>query len=365
MKQIDPPHDASSALFPDWMPATAKRYLAHTAEGLSIRELARRESCHPSTVLRQIRRVERMRDDPLVDALFNDMMHTASDVVSPDCSSLPKEMPTMTAMTAPATTLNEQTLAKEARRILRRLCEADAFLAVSSKMEMAAVFRQNAANEPTKTATVARQVAQAFVMKDWVSCTVVGPITKYRITDVGKSALKRFIAEDRAQREKSSPYQAQHADWGTRVDPEQDAVMRVNLAESPLGTLARKKGKDGKAFLSMDLVRAGERLREDFELAQMGPRVGQNWEKFLTGADTSNFGSGSIAQGPPAARKRVSEALKALGPGLSDVVLRVCCFLEGLEATEKRMGWSARSGKIVLRIALQRLQLYYDGKAAR
>jgi hypothetical protein len=53
-------------------------------------------------------------------------------------------------------------------------------------------------------------------------------------------------------------------------------------------------------------------------------------------------------------------ALSALGPGLSDIVLRCCCFLEGMEIAEKRMGWSARSGKIVLRIALQRLRQHYD-----
>ena len=40
-------------------------------------------------------------------------------------------------------------------------------------------------------------------------------------------------------------------------------------------------------------------------------------------------------------------------------VLRVCCFLEGIELTERRLGWSARSGKIVLRLALMRLERYY------
>ena len=47
--------------------------------------------------------------------------------------------------------------------------------------------------------------------------------------------------------------------------------------------------------------------------------------------------------------------MEALGPGLSDIVFRVCCFLEGLETAEKRLGWSARSGKVVLKIALERL----------
>ena len=56
--------------------------------------------------------------------------------------------------------------------------------------------------------------------------------------------------------------------------------------------------------------------------------------------------------------------MEALGPGLSDVVFRVCCFLEGLETAEKRLGWSARSGKVVLKIALERLALHYGIAAA-
>ena len=60
-----------------------------------------------------------------------------------------------------------------------------------------------------------------------------------------------------------------------------------------------------------------------------------------------------------AAYDRVRAALADLGPGLGDVVLRCCCLLEGLEQTEKTMGWSARSGKIVLRIALDRLARHY------
>ena len=64
------------------------------------------------------------------------------------------------------------------------------------------------------------------------------------------------------------------------------------------------------------------------------------------------------------AQQRLTDAMHDLGPGLADIALRCCCYLEGLERTEKRMGWSARSGKIVLRIALQRLARHYK-EAAR
>jgi len=59
--------DKVVAAMPGWVPAEARRYVLHTEAGLSIRALARGEGCHASTVLRQVRRVETRRDDPLVD----------------------------------------------------------------------------------------------------------------------------------------------------------------------------------------------------------------------------------------------------------------------------------------------------------
>ena len=91
----------------------------------------------------------------------------------------------------------------------------------------------------------------------------------------------------------------------------------------------------------------------------------QNWERFLTAGGTRGAAQGrGPAEGPQDARTRVAKAMEALGPGLSDVVFRVCCFLEGLETAEKRLGWSARSGKVVLKIALERLAMHYGIAAA-
>jgi len=140
-------------------------------------------------------------------------------------------------------------------------------------------------------------------------------------------------------------------------------VVTVSLGESPLGWLARRKNAEGRTFLTQEEVEAGERLRADFERAQLGPTVTQDWRRFLTPGGTGKPVSAQervVDGSAQAARDRVMAALTDLGPGLSDAALRTCCFLEGLETVEAKMSWSARSGKVVLKIALQRLAEHYD-----
>lgn len=373
----------SPAVLPAWLPDILRLYLRHIEEGLSIRALARDEGCHPSTVLRRMRACENRRDDPLVDEAMTRLgaLHLSllgrdrpQDSLPPDTTRViprPRILQEgTTPMTAPlrhmpSAIADAATVDREARRILRRLCEPGAILVVAPEMEKAAVLKGT-----VRTGVVDRSVAQAFAVKDWIGVKATGRVTTYEITGTGRSALKRLLSEEERRRvpgfaEAQTPFGDQHRVWGERplLEPGTSAPRRVryNLAESPLDVLARRKEKDGAPFLTPELVAAGERLREDFELAQMGPRVAQNWDRFLTaGADRGGFASGGPESGSARARDRVALALRDLGPGLGDMVLRCCCFLEGLEAAEKRMGWSARSGKIVLRIALQRLKRHYD-----
>jgi hypothetical protein len=346
------------ASLPPWVPAAARHYLVHTVTGRSIRELARGAGCHASTVLRQVRRLESLRDDPLVDEALRRLgaSHFA------DTSDRPtRGHPNMTAAFTPPETPTEETLDREARRVLRRLNEPGACLAIAQDMEKAVVVRDSADGRTVRTAVLDREIAEAMALKDWIRCQTQGRIARYRITQAGRAALKRLIAEEEGSRngfeEAMAPFADQHREFDTS---DRRRGSRYNIAESPLTTLARRRDKDGEPFLTSDLVAAGERLREDFELAQLGPRVTQNWEKFLTGDRPDFAASEPASNGSGRARDRVASALSDLGPGLGDVALRCCCFLEGLEATEKRMGWSARSGKIVLRIALQRLKRHYD-----
>lgn len=365
---------------PIWVPDSVQRYLAHTEAGQPIRDLARSASCHASTVLRQIRKVETRRDDPLVDAalvVLADIHFSMPRRRAPDVGGLGKAKEDKTSMTYsakfPVPAPDATTLESEARRVLRRLCESGAVLAVAENMEKAVIVRDGEGTASTRTAVVDCAIAQAMALKDWIACANPGRISRYRITAAGRTALGQLLAdqENRARKENEHGFAEAQTPFVVTGEPGSAAVddkpapprrTRYNLSESPLIALARRKDRDGKPFLEDALVRAGERLREDFELAQMGPQVAQNWERFLTGGGRGGFAAGTdVGTRPSEARDRVARALSNLGPGLSDVALRCCCYLEGLETAEKKMGWSARSGKIVLRIALQRLRHHYDG----
>jgi hypothetical protein len=352
---------------PAWLPDSVRFYLSHVEGGMSLRELARSEGCHPSTILRQVRRFESRRDDPLVDEALLSLAHTTNHDA---LTQAMKDKTEMTAALRPDQIIfDEATIDREGRRILRRLCEPGALLAIAPEMERAVVLRDLPGGKPARIAVMERAVAQAFALKDWIACRASGRVTTYEITATGRAALKRLLAAEEHTRagfaEAATPFADQHRVWAEREMDDDDEGgsrrVRYNLAESPVAALGRRRDKDGKPFLSPDMVAAAERLREDFELAQMGTRVAQNWDRFLTLGDRGSFsGTGGPAEGPRGARERVASALRDLGPGLGDMVLRCCCYLEGLETAERRMGWAARSGKIVLRIALQRLKRHYD-----
>ena len=56
-------------------------------------------------------------------------------------------------------------------------------------------------------------------------------------------------------------------------------LAMVNLSESPLGQLMRRRGPDGRPFLSAAEFGAGERLRADYTRGRIMPRLGANWER--------------------------------------------------------------------------------------
>lgn len=154
-------------------------------------------------------------------------------------------------------------------------------------------------------------------------------------------------------------FRAQHLDLSVRDFMTETGVTQVvvNDSESPLGWLARRKGRDGRAMIGPDQFIAGERLRADFTRAHLTPRVTSSW----TGIGRTRGAGGGFEMTDliVASRQRVRLALDACGPEFSGLLLDVCCFLRGLEDIERERGWPSRSAKVVLQLALDRLARHY------
>ena len=131
------PQMFNAGSFPNWLPVSTRHYLIHTECGISIRELARRAGCHASTILRQIRKTEARRDDPLVDDALARMGALHRPRNSTNVNPTKDDLFMNVQLRTPATLNADTTIDREARRILRRLCEPSACLAVAKEMDKA------------------------------------------------------------------------------------------------------------------------------------------------------------------------------------------------------------------------------------
>jgi hypothetical protein len=130
--------------------------------------------------------------------------------------------------------------------------------------------------------------------------------------------------------------------------------VTVNVAESPLGWLF------SRGLISTVQFDAGERLRNDWERAQLAPRVTMGWD---SAPIARTRGGSSPALDPTCsqldARRRFDAALAEAGPGMSDILWRIVCSGEGMRDAETALGWPARAGRLVLTLALDRIARFY------
>lgn len=130
--------------------------------------------------------------------------------------------------------------------------------------------------------------------------------------------------------------------------------VTVNLSESPLGWLHARGHLTDRQF------DAGEKLRADWERANLAPRITMRWDAALVaGGKRSAPAMLDESETQLAAKLRFENAIDYLGNDLSDIAWRIICGGEGTPVAEKNLGWPARSGKLVLKIALDRLASFY------
>ena len=179
----------------------------------------------------------------------------------------------------------------------------------------------------------------------------------WRVSQAGKAWLRRALSAGDA-------FQTQHRTLAQRKFEKDGKFQQltVNLAESPLAWLRRRKDETGSPFLSDAQFSAGERLRADYTRGNLLPSIGQRWSPVMDSGARRNGGAGGQADlldSSIAARDRVWRALSAVGDEFADVLVDVCCLLNGLETVERRKNWPRRSGKVILRLGLNSLARHY------
>ena len=130
--------------------------------------------------------------------------------------------------------------------------------------------------------------------------------------------------------------------------------VTVNITESPLGWLF------ARSHLSRRQFDAGERLRTDWERAQLAPRVTMAWDATSVARGRRGAGIAPDLNGTQLdAKRRFNDAVANAGPGLADILWRIVCAGERMREAETALGWPARAGKLVLTLALDRVADYY------
>jgi Domain of unknown function (DUF6456) len=131
-----------------------------------------------------------------------------------------------------------------------------------------------------------------------------------------------------------------------------------NINESPLAWLCKPTGNP---YLNPAEFAASERLRMDYNASSLSQKLCADWSKPARGKTASGPRNTVLdaADAALAAKDRFMEALAVLGPGLNDVVFNLCIRETGMEHIECTNHWPKRSGKIILKLALDRLARHY------
>ena len=129
--------------------------------------------------------------------------------------------------------------------------------------------------------------------------------------------------------------------------------VTISVTESPLGWLL------SRGHVSRRQYDAGERLRSDWERAQLAPRVTMVWDSAPVARGRGSSIDPDLNGAQIDAKRRFDHAIDSAGPGLADILWRVVCAGDGMREAETALGWPARAGKLVLSLALDRIAAYY------
>lgn len=254
-----------------------------------------------------------------------------------------------------AKAFRSDSLSRDAGRLLAVLAQPETRAFVDPTDESSLIVHRKRSGISVGAGRFALGAAEALTRQD-LACWrrgEAGPRT-LSLTQAGQAHLRRATAP-----EPEASFFHQHRETAiASVKSEAGSRrVRVDLDESPLDWLRRRRGRNGEPMIDEASYQAGERLRMDIMLAGLLPGVTARWDAMpKTGGPAS---PADATDRMVAARQRIRHAFDAVGSDFSDLLMDLCGFLKGLEVIERERQWPARSAKIVVRLALARLAEHY------
>lgn len=171
----------------------------------------------------------------------------------------------------------------------------------------------------------------------------------------GRPAVDDLVRDDggvaisRQGRDRGTKERGQH-------DPlmiEGDSEPHAKALQSPLDRYRARRELDGHPERNQALYEAGDRLRGDFYLAGLAPKVTANL--LSTGP-----GNGDVTDRQIAARQRYKAAACVVDAELWSCLRHVCCLEETAADWANLNGWKrTKDGMVALRLGLGSLARHY------
>ncbi len=235
--------------------------------------------------------------------------------------------------------------AQALRRLGKRLLKPETSLRPNRAGDAFQLFRND---RPTANGRVAGDTVGRWVASDLMHETDGG----FVLNTTWRAWVRRHLERDP---DATDGFQAQHQLRQTFKTDDGTPVQR-NVGQTAL-EFARIRPNGSRFGISDAEFAAGLQLQSDVFKSQGPGRLGMDWSRpdYVDGG-----GYGETDHHFIDARRRVRDALDYVGPGFADFVLDMCCELRGLEDHENVFTLPRRSGRLVLKLGLSRLAVFYD-----
>lgn len=157
--------------------------------------------------------------------------------------------------------------------------------------------------------------------------------------------------------------------WMRRVSLPQDVPQKAvqptttDTASYQLG-FARLKSSSGVPFFDPHHLLAAQKFTHMFEVSGQRPHITVNYDSFHVPKTSHGAASLTMSEHAVTAQQSLNHIHERLGGELYNMLVDICVFEKGLGQVEKERHWPRRSGKFMLKVALDQLAVYWSLQAS-